>query len=75
MIERLWIREHGVYKSLICYSNTYLLVMGVAEELALIFSLKLMWNLRQIVDASYVCECTLHCLLLLYRGEGQLYAT
>ena len=35
--------------------------MGVAEELAFIFSLKLMGNLCKIEDVSYVRECPLHC--------------
>ena len=35
--------------------------MGFAEELAFILSLKLMGNLCQFEDVSYVCECPLHC--------------
>ena len=30
-------------------------MLGVAEELALIFSLKFMLDLRQVEDVSYVC--------------------
>ena len=52
--------------------------MGVAEELALIFSLKFMGDLRQIEDVSHVSECPLYCsccVLRFYLGKVLVLTT